>query len=171
MAAWGLVTASVAGQLGVKTVLIDAGANLGGDCLHYGCVPSKTLIRSAEVAALTRRAGEFGLQAELGPVDLGAVMDRVRQVIDQIQVHDDPDRFRGYGVDVRFGHARFLDRDTVSVDGERLQARRFVIATGSAPAVPGAGAGRGGVPHQRDHLPTAHPTAPAGGYGRRSDRY
>ncbi|ABI56105.1 dihydrolipoyl dehydrogenase family protein [Alkalilimnicola ehrlichii MLHE-1] len=132
----GLVTASVAGQLGVKTVLIDAGANLGGDCLHYGCVPSKTLIRSAEVAALTRRAGEFGLQAELGPVDLGAVMDRVRQVIDQIQVHDDPDRFRGYGVDVRFGHARFLDRDTVSVDGERLQARRFVIATGSAPAVP-----------------------------------
>lgn len=132
----GLVTASVAGQLGVKTVLIDAGSNLGGDCLHHGCVPSKTLIRSAEVAALTRRAEAFGLQAELAPVDLGAVMDRVRDVIGQIQVHDDPERFRGYGVDVRFGQARFLDRDTISVNGERLQARRFVIATGSGPAVP-----------------------------------
>lgn len=132
----GLVTASVAGQLGVDTVLVDAGENLGGDCLHHGCVPSKTLIRSAEVARLIHRAEEFGLAANPGPVDLGAVMDRVHAVIGQIQQHDDPDRFRAYGVDVRFGHARFTDADTVIVDGERLQARRFLIATGSRPAVP-----------------------------------
>lgn len=132
----GLVTASVAGQLGLDVVLIERNDKLGGDCLHHGCVPSKTLIRSAEVAHLTRHAGDFGIGAEATATDLGAVMDRVRAVIERIQVHDDPDRFRSYGVDVRFGEARFTGSHTVAVNGETLEGRRFVIATGSRPAVP-----------------------------------
>jgi pyruvate/2-oxoglutarate dehydrogenase complex dihydrolipoamide dehydrogenase (E3) component len=131
----GLVTASVAGQLGLDVVLIERGEHLGGDCLHHGCVPSKTLIRSAEVAHLARRAAEFGIQTTAPVTDLGAVMDRVRDVIAAIQPHDDPERFRGYGVDVRFGEARFTGPRTVSVDGTALHGRRFVIATGSRPAV------------------------------------
>jgi len=132
----GLVVASVAGQLGVRTTLIDPGPKLGGDCLHTGCVPSKTLIHSAKLASLMRRAGEFGLPAVEPRVDLGAVMDRVRSVIDTIQVHDDPQRFRGYGVDVRFGEARFTGSYEVTVNGQRISGRRFLIATGSRPAIP-----------------------------------
>ncbi len=133
----GLVTASVAGQLGLDVVLIERHGLLGGDCLHTGCVPSKTLIRSAEVAQTIRRAAEFGIDVAAPTVDLGAVMDRVRAVIARIQQHDDPERFRAYGVDVRFGEARFTGPNTVSVNGETLHGRRFVIATGSRPVVPG----------------------------------
>ncbi len=132
----GLVTASVAGQLGVRVALIERGDNLGGDCLHFGCVPSKTLIRSAAVAHAARSGPEFGIASSLGKVDLGAVSDRVHEVIATIQKHDDPERFRSYGINVRFGEAHFLDPHTVEVDGETLTARRFVIATGSRPAVP-----------------------------------
>lgn len=132
----GLVTASVAGQLGLKVTLIEKNSKLGGDCLHYGCVPSKSLIRSGKVASLMRRGEEFGLPPAEPKVDLGAVNDRVREIIDTIQKHDDPERFRGYGVDVRFGEARFLNQGEVEVKGERLAARRFAIATGSRPAVP-----------------------------------
>ncbi|MCK8514799.1 mercuric reductase [Methylonatrum kenyense] len=132
----GLVTASVAGQLGLRVALVERGDNLGGDCLHFGCVPSKTLIRSAAVAHAARSGAAFGIPSSLGSVDLGAVSDRIQEVIATIQKHDDPERFRGYGIDVRFGEARFVDPHTVEVAGERLSARRFVIATGSRPAVP-----------------------------------
>lgn len=132
----GLVTASVAGQLGLDVVMVEREPSLGGDCLHYGCVPSKTLIRSAEIAHLARRAGDFGVNATLGSVDLGAVRKRVREVIATIQKHDDPDRFRGYGIDVVFGEARFLDPHSIQVDDRVIAGRRFVIATGSRPAIP-----------------------------------
>ena len=132
----GLVTASVAGQLGLDVVLIEREPVLGGDCLHYGCVPSKTLIRSAGVAHTAREAGHFGVEATVGDVDLNRVMERVRAVVAKIQQHDDPDRFQGYGVDVRFGEAHFVDSHTVAVKGERIRGRRFVIATGSRPAIP-----------------------------------
>ncbi len=132
----GLVTASVAGQLGLDVTLIEKAAKLGGDCLHYGCVPSKTLIRSAKVASLMRRGEEFGLPATNPEVDLGAVSARVQEIVDTTQEHDDPERFRGYGVDVRFGAARFTGPNEVEIKGERLYGRRFVIATGSRPAVP-----------------------------------
>ncbi len=132
----GLVVASVAGQLGVRTTLIERGPALGGDCLHTGCVPSKTLIHTARVAALMRRGAEFGLPAADPRVDLGAVMDRVRSVVDSIQAHDDPERFRGYGVDVVFGKARFTGPREVRAGDRRITGRRFVIATGSRPAVP-----------------------------------
>jgi pyruvate/2-oxoglutarate dehydrogenase complex dihydrolipoamide dehydrogenase (E3) component len=133
----GLTVAAGAAQFGARTVLIEKRPRLGGDCLHFGCVPSKTLIRSAEIWAHARRAPEFGLPGlVLPPVDLGAVMDRVRGVIERIQVHDSEERFCKLGVEVRFGPARFVDDHTVEVDGHRLSARSWVIATGSRPALP-----------------------------------
>lgn len=132
----GLVTASVAGQLGLDVALVERGGRLGGDCLHLGCVPSKTLIRSAEVAHLAGDARRFGINASLGATDLGQVMDRVRGVIEQLEEHDDPERFRGFGVDVIFGEGRFVDQRTLAVDDRHLRGRRFLIATGSSPAVP-----------------------------------
>jgi len=134
--AGGLVVASVASQLGLKVTLIEKEERLGGDCLHTGCVPSKTLIRVAKVASLMRRGAEFGLQAFAPRVDLGRVNDHVQSVIDHIQVHDDPQRFRGYGCEVLFGHARFLDPYRVEVGGRAIRGRRFVVATGSVPAIP-----------------------------------
>ncbi|OOG22688.1 pyridine nucleotide-disulfide oxidoreductase [Thioalkalivibrio denitrificans] len=132
----GLVVASVAGQLGIRTTLIERGPELGGDCLHTGCVPSKTLIHTAKVASLMRRAAEFGLPAVGPEVNFAAVMDRVRSVVDTIQAHDDPERFRGYGVDVVFGEARFIGPRELMVNDRRIRGRRFVIATGSRPSVP-----------------------------------
>lgn len=134
--AGGLVVASVASQLGLKVTLIEKEARLGGDCLHYGCVPSKTLIHAGKVAALMRRGPEFGLPACEPQVDLGKVADHVQAVIDHIQEHDDPERFRGYGCEVIFGKAEFVDPHRVRVNGVVISSGRFVIATGSRPFVP-----------------------------------
>jgi pyruvate/2-oxoglutarate dehydrogenase complex dihydrolipoamide dehydrogenase (E3) component len=133
----GLTVAAGAAQFGARTLLVEKSPRLGGDCLHCGCVPSKTLIRTAGVRALIRRAPAFGLPpAETGPVDLGAVMDRVAGVIAAIQEHDSPERFCSLGADVRFGPARFLDEHAVEHDGKRVSARAWVVATGSRPALP-----------------------------------
>jgi len=133
----GLSAAAGAAQFGAKTILVEKAKKLGGDCLHFGCVPSKTLIRTAGVWSLARRAKEFGLpELELPPVRLAAVMDRVRSVIDKIQEHDSPERFCKLGAEVRFGDPRFVDDHTVIVDGDRLTARAWVIATGSSPSLP-----------------------------------
>ncbi len=134
--AGGLVVASVAGQLGLKVTLIEKEDKLGGDCLHYGCVPSKTLIQAAKVASLMRRGDEFGLPSLQPEVDLGKVNDHVGSVIEHIQHHDDPERFRGYGCEVIFGAAEFVDPQTVQVQGKAIHGRRFVIATGSRPFIP-----------------------------------
>ncbi len=132
----GLVIASVAGQLGLKVTLIEKSDKLGGDCLHTGCVPSKTLIHTARVAALMRRGADFGLDTFEPKVDLGRVNDHVDSVIDQIQQHDDPERFRSYGCEVLFGGAEFIDAHRVRVNDEVIRGRRIVIATGSRPFIP-----------------------------------
>lgn len=133
----GLTAAAGAAQFGAKTILIEKTDRLGGDCLHVGCVPSKTLIRTAGVWAQTRRAKEFGLpELSLPPVDLGAVMDRVRSVIEKIQHHDSPERFCGLGAEVRFGSPAFEDDHVVKLDGERISAKSWIKATGSSPALP-----------------------------------
>ncbi|HEC27984.1 MAG TPA: mercuric reductase [Gammaproteobacteria bacterium] len=134
--AGGLVVASVAAQLGLKVTLIEKEPKLGGDCLHYGCVPSKTLIHVAKVASLIRRSGEYGLPPVELDVDLAKVNDHVRSVIEHIQHHDDPERFRSYGCEVIFGAAEFIDPHTVRVNDQEIRGRRFVIATGSRPFIP-----------------------------------
>jgi pyruvate/2-oxoglutarate dehydrogenase complex dihydrolipoamide dehydrogenase (E3) component len=133
----GLTAAAGAAQFGAKTILVEKAKKLGGDCLHFGCVPSKTLIRTAGVWSLVRRAKEFGLpEVELPPVSLAAVMARVRSVVDTIQEHDSPERFCRLGAAVRFGEPRFVDDRTVSVDGDRLTARAWIVTTGSSPSLP-----------------------------------
>jgi len=106
--AGGLVVTAGAAQLGLKVALVEKNERLGGDCLHFGCVPSKTLIHSAKVASLMRRAPEFGLERPKVRFDFARVTARVHDVIAEIQKHDDPERFRGYGAEVVFGPARFV---------------------------------------------------------------
>jgi len=134
--AGGLVVASVAAQLGLRVTLTEKASQLGGDCLHSGCIPSKTLIHSARVAHLMRHAGNYGLPASSAAIDFGSVIDRVNAVIGRIQLHDDPERFRGYGCDVRFGTAHFTSSHEVAVGDDAISAKRFVIATGSQPVIP-----------------------------------
>ncbi len=133
--AGGLVVAAGGASLGAKVALVEK-HRLGGDCLWHGCVPSKALIQSAKVAHLQRHADLYGLPAQPPDVSLGAVMRRVAAVIKTIEVHDSPERFRGMGIDVVFGAGGFTDPHTFEVDGRRLTAKNFVIATGSRPLVP-----------------------------------
>ncbi|MGO9145546.1 MAG: dihydrolipoyl dehydrogenase family protein [Desulfomonilia bacterium] len=133
----GLTAAAGAAQFGAKTIIIEKSGLLGGDCLHFGCVPSKTLLQTASVWSLARRSGEFGLPGlTLPQVNLGSVMDRVAEVIDTIQHHDSPERFCSLGALVRFGNPTFADDHVVELDGERISARSWIIATGSSPALP-----------------------------------
>lgn len=133
----GLTVASGAAQLGAKTLLIEKSGKLGGDCLHYGCVPSKTLIKTAKVRHAMRRAKEFGLpEATLGPVEFSAVAERIASVIAAIQEHDSPERFCALGAEVRFGNPRFLDEHAVDLDGKVVTAAKWTLATGSRAMVP-----------------------------------
>jgi len=137
----GLTVAAGAAQLGAKTLLVEKEKELGGDCLHYGCVPSKTLIKTAHVRHLMKTAPRYGLPAlEVSPVDFRDVRERIRSVIAAIQKHDSSERFCGLGARVEFGDARFIDEHAVSLNGKTFSAKYWVIATGSSPAaapVPG----------------------------------
>ncbi len=132
----GLSVAAGAAQLGRRTVLIEA-HRMGGDCLNTGCVPSKSLIAAAHIAQARRASGPFGIRAIEPDVDFAAVHRHLHEVIGAIAPHDSVERFEGLGVTVIRGRARFRSSDEVEVDtGERIRARRIVVATGSGPAVP-----------------------------------
>jgi pyruvate/2-oxoglutarate dehydrogenase complex dihydrolipoamide dehydrogenase (E3) component len=131
----GLTVAAGGAVLGAKVALVEKRA-LGGDCLYYGCVPSKTLLHSAKVAQTLREAHHFGLPAHLPDVSLRDVMDRVQSVIQAIEPHDSPERFRGLGVEVVFGEGHFIDPRMFQVNDRPLTAKNFVLATGSRPAIP-----------------------------------
>ncbi len=131
----GLSLAAGAAQLGADTVLIEA-HKMGGDCLNYGCVPSKALLAAAHAAAAARRAGRFGLRGGEPAIDFRAVHDHVHAVIAAIEPHDSEARFSGLGVRVIRAKARFLGPREVAAGDVRVIARRFAIATGSRPLVP-----------------------------------
>lgn len=132
----GLSVAAAAAAFGVPVVLVEKG-KMGGDCLNYGCVPSKALIAAAARAESLRGAGRFGVQAQSLTVAYPKVHDHVHGVIAAIAPNDSRERFTGLGVRVIAGVARFRDRNTVTVGDEiEIKARRFVIATGSSPALP-----------------------------------
>jgi pyruvate/2-oxoglutarate dehydrogenase complex dihydrolipoamide dehydrogenase (E3) component len=138
--AGGLAVAAGAAQLGADVVLIERG-KMGGDCLNYGCVPSKSLLSAARLADLWRRAPQFGLHYQSPAVDFAAVQDSVARVITTIAPNDSVERFEALGVKVLRAEARFTDRRTVLAGNTlagntEVRARRFVIATGSHPAVP-----------------------------------
>lgn len=133
----GLTAAAGGAQFGAKTILIEKSDRLGGDCLHCGCVPSKTLIRTAGLRSLIKRSKEFGLpEVQLPAVDLGAVMERVKTVIEKIQRHDSEDRFCSLGARVLFGNPVFIDDHKVAVNGQYICAKNWIIATGSSPSLP-----------------------------------
>jgi pyruvate/2-oxoglutarate dehydrogenase complex dihydrolipoamide dehydrogenase (E3) component len=132
----GLVTAAGAAGLGAKVALVER-ALMGGDCLNVGCVPSKGLIAAARAAAAVRRAGEFGIRVhDAVQVDFAAAMERMRRLRSQISPHDSARRFQELGIDVYFGHARFVDSSTIDVEGTRLEFKRAVIAAGARAAAP-----------------------------------
>jgi pyruvate/2-oxoglutarate dehydrogenase complex dihydrolipoamide dehydrogenase (E3) component/uncharacterized membrane protein YdjX (TVP38/TMEM64 family) len=138
--AGGLVTAYIAAAVKAKVTLIE-GHKMGGDCLNYGCVPSKALIRSAKAVKQGRGADAFGLRGAHCTVDFAAVMERIHRVIRDIEPHDSVERYTGLGVEVMQGHARITSPWTVEVtqpDGgtQVLTTRQIVIAAGASPFIP-----------------------------------
>ena len=131
----GLVSAAGAASLGARVALVERD-KLGGDCLYRGCVPTKTLVKSARVAHVVRHSEEYGVAGGEAEVDFPAVMDRMERVIEAAGEHDSPERFRGLGVDVLEEEASFVAPDLVAVDGRRLAARSVIVATGSHPTAP-----------------------------------
>ncbi len=131
----GLSVAAGAVQMGAKVVLIE-GHEMGGDCLHYGCVPSKALIAASHAADRVRHAGRYGVNCQAPKIDFLKVQDHVHGVIAAIAPNDSVERFQDLGVDVIHGMARFTGPRELEAGGRRIRARRFVIATGSSSAVP-----------------------------------
>jgi pyruvate/2-oxoglutarate dehydrogenase complex dihydrolipoamide dehydrogenase (E3) component len=121
--------------MGARVVLIERG-KMGGDCLNYGCVPSKALIAAGKAAHVIRSAGRFGVNGHEPEIDFPAVHAHVHGVIAGIAPHDSEERFEGLGVEVIRAHARFTGPREVEAGAARIRARRFVVATGSSPAVP-----------------------------------
>ena len=131
----GLTVAAGAAQFGAKTLLVEKEKELGGDCLHYGCVPSKTLIRTAHVRHLLKHAPKYGLPAvAVPPVDFRDVARRIQSVIAAIQKHDSEERFCRLGARVEFGEPRFVDEHAIRLNGSTYSAKHWVIATGSSAA-------------------------------------
>ena len=136
----GLVAAAGTAGLGGKAALVERHL-LGGDCLNYGCVPSKALLAAARAAYDVQRSAEFGVQgsgfrAQDESLQFAAVMSRLRRLRAQISENDSAQRFQKLGVDVFLGDARFTGRQSIEVGGQTLRFKRCVIATGARAAVP-----------------------------------
>jgi len=131
----GLVTAYIAAAVKAKVTLIEKN-KMGGDCLNYGCVPSKALLRSAKLLSHIARSSEFGIHSANAEFDFAEVMERVQQVIRDIEPHDSIERYSGLGVDVVQGEARITSPWTVEVNGNTIRTRNIVVATGGRPFVP-----------------------------------
>lgn len=135
----GLSVAAGAAQMGARVVLVEKG-EMGGDCLNTGCVPSKALIAAAHAAHAGRAASVFGVDYPEPKVDFARVHAHIHGTIGKIAPHDSVERFEGLGVRVIKEHARFVSDREIEAGGNRLTARRFVVATGSrasAPPIPG----------------------------------
>ena len=134
--AGGLVVASVAAQLGLDVVLINKDEAMGGDCLHYGCVPSKTLLKSASVAHLIAQSDRWGIASRPPEIDMKAINRVIKDAIATIQVHDSRERFEALGCEVITGEAHFCGHSQVEVNDRKISAKHFVVATGSTAWLP-----------------------------------
>jgi len=134
----GLTSSIGSARMGSKTLLVEKEQKLGGDCLHYGCVPSKSLIKSAYCCNVLRHSQRYGLpKVEVPPVDFKEVRNRIRKIVDTIQEHDSPEFFKKqYNIDTEFGSPRFVDPHTITINGKTITAKRFILATGSAGKLP-----------------------------------
>ena len=131
----GLVVASAAAQLKAKVALVEKD-RLGGDCLWFGCVPSKSLLHASRVAHEVKTSSRFGIYATPPDIQFSEAIGHVQKAISNIQPNDSPERFESLGVEVIFGQGEFKDENTFTVNGRDLTARAFVISTGSRPKVP-----------------------------------
>ncbi len=131
----GLSVASAASQMGLNVALIEKN-KMGGDCLNYGCVPSKSILAAAKCAKIIRDTEPFGIENTEPKVDYTKLRDHIRGVIETIAPHDSVERFTGLGVTVLLGPACFVERNVVEVNDQRIKAKRFVIATGSRASIP-----------------------------------
>ena len=131
----GLVTSLIAGAVKAKVTLIERD-RMGGDCLNTGCVPSKALIRTARFVAQARRAHELGVKSAEVDFDFAEIMDRIQNVVKQIEPHDSPERYASLGVECIKGEATIKSPYTVEVNGQTITTRNIVIATGARPFVP-----------------------------------
>lgn len=155
----GLVAAAGAAQLGLDVVLVERGL-MGGDCLNYGCVPSKALIAAARAAEAQRTGAAFGIAPVEPTVDFGKVMDHVADVIAAIAPTDSVERFEKLGVRVLKEQARFVGPTELQAGAHRIRSKRIVVATGSRPTLPPI-PGLADVPHFTNETIFANRTLPA----------
>ncbi len=131
----GITAARFAARLGARTALVEKD-RIGGDCTWTGCVPSKTLLRSAKVVQEMRTAYRHGIASAEPRVDLEPVMDHVKAVVDGVYSQESPERLEAEGIDVFIGDAHFVDPHTIALGERTLTARRVLIATGARPLIP-----------------------------------
>ncbi len=131
----GLFLAAVAANMGAKTLLIES-HKMGGDCLNYGCVPSKTFLKAAHLAKQIKSSEIYGIKTSDIEVSLKDVMQRVKDVIAEIAPHDSVERFTGLGVQVELGHGELVSSHEVKVNNRIYSTKNIAITTGSSPAMP-----------------------------------
>jgi len=132
----GLTAAGFAGRVGAKVALVER-EKLGGDCTWAGCVPSKALLKVAKVAHTARTASRYGITASEPTVDMKAIREHLREVVQEVYQHETPEVYGDkYHVEVVKGAARFADTHTVQVDDRRLTGKKIVVASGARAAVP-----------------------------------
>ncbi|PHV63215.1 mercuric reductase [Cyanobacterium aponinum] len=134
-----VVAAGAAGlDLGLKIALIEKHL-MGGDCLNFGCVPSKAIIRSGKIIGEILKAEKLGIKTPENEIDFAYIMERMRKIRAGISHHDSAQRFKNLGIDVFFGSAHFFDQNTIEVEGLKLHYKKAVIATGAKPIIPNIG--------------------------------
>ncbi len=130
----GLVVASSAASMGARVLLVES-HKMGGDCLNYGCVPSKAFLKSAHLAQKIKKAPQYGLKSATCKPSITDVMGRVKKIIAEIAPHDSVERFTGLGVDVKLGKPYIVNKNTIKVGATLFTAKKMVIATGSRAAI------------------------------------
>lgn len=134
--AGGLVTAATAKGRGANVALIERGF-MGGDCLNTGCVPSKAFLKCCNVAHNARNSEKYGVKCGKVEIDFKAIMDRMKKIRAEIAENDSAERFStNMGVDLFLGHAKFVSRNEVEINGKRLKFLKACIATGGRPFIP-----------------------------------
>ncbi len=131
----GLVAAATATGMGASVLLVE-GRKMGGDCLNYGCVPSKTFLKSAHMAEKIARASDYGIDVDFSEAHIERVMERVRKIIATIAPHDSKERFESLGADVVEGMGKLTSPNSINVNGKEYFAKRILIATGSRAMIP-----------------------------------
>ncbi len=133
----GLVAATTAHRKGLKTALIEKN-KIGGECTHYGCVPSKALINASKSYHNLKKMSSLGISIKLPKPDFGKIMDKVDEIVQDIYSHEQPEAFQNQGIDVFVDKsgAQFIDAHTITIGQETIKAKSFVICTGSSPRIP-----------------------------------